>query len=219
MKGLIIVIDGTDGCGKKTQTDLLFETLKKSGKKVLKQSFPNYESNSSWPVKMYLSGELGKNANDLDAYQASSFFAVDRLCTWQKLKDFYESGGILIFDRYVQANMIHQTGKIKDKTERDKFLDWLDNFEFETLKLPRADVVLFLDMPPEFSMKLAAERSELKNGQKHDIHEEDKDHLINAYHAGKYVAEKFGYKIIPCVENGKIKTIEEIHNEIVDAIN
>ena len=219
MKGKIYIIEGTDGSGKKTQADLLFNYLINCGKKVIKQSFPNYESNSAWPVKMYLNGDLGKTANDLDAYQASTLFAVDRLCTWQKLKEFYNDGGILIFDRYVQSNMIHQAGKINDLKERDDFLNWLDKFEFETLKLPRPDIIFFLDMPPALSIQLAHNRGELKNGQKKDIHEEDENHLINAYNAGKYVANKYGWQTINCESfSGQIKSITEIHNEIIKYI-
>ena len=106
---------------------------------MIRQSFPNYESESSGPVKMYLAGEFGDAKNGFDSYQGSSLYAVDRLCTMAKLKDFYKDGGIIIFDRYVQSNMIHQAGKIKDEKERDKFLEWVDDLEFEKLKLPRPE--------------------------------------------------------------------------------
>lgn len=214
MKGKIIVIEGTDGSGKATQAKLLFEFLKSKGENVILQSFPNYESLSSGPVKMYLSGELGENANDFSAYQSSVLFAVDRLCTMQKLKNHIENGGIVVMDRYVQSNMIHQAGKIKDEKERDKFLNWLNDFEFEILSLPKADEVLFLDVPVEVSKRLANERKNLKAGTKKDIHENDRSHLQNAYYAGKYVAKKFGWKVINCTKDGQIKSIEEIHELI-----
>ena len=165
--GYIIVIEGTDGSGKQTQSIKLYERLKSEGYSVIRQSFPNYESDSSAPVKMYLGGQLCKSASELDAKQTSVLFAVDRLCTYMKeLKEHYEAGGIIILDRYTQSNMLHQAGKIHDRYERDKFLDWLDKFEFEELKLPRADKVIFLDVPPEVSMRLAHERSNLKAGTK-----------------------------------------------------
>ena len=214
MKGKIIVIEGTDGSGKATQAKLLFDFLKSKGENVILQSFPNYESASSGPVKMYLAGELCENANDFSAYQSSVLFAVDRLCTMQKLKNHIENGGIVVMDRYVQSNMIHQAGKIKDEKEKDKFLNWLNEFEFETLSLPKADEVLFLDVPVEVSKRLANERKNLKAGTKKDIHESDKDHLQNAYEAGKYVAKKFGWKRVDCIEGGKIKPISEIHQLI-----
>jgi dTMP kinase len=217
--GYIIVIEGTDGSGKQTQSVKLYERLKVDGYNVMRQSFPNYESNSSAPVKMYLGGELCKNASDMDAYQTSSLFAVDRLCTYMKdLKAHYDAGGIIILDRYTQSNMLHQAGKIKDLKERDKFLNWLDGFEFEELKLPRADKVIFLDVPPEVSMRLAHERAELKAGTKQDIHEQDSSHLIDAYNSGKYVANKYNWTIINCVENNNLKLIEDINNEIYNII-
>lgn len=218
--GYIIVIEGTDGSGKQTQSIKLYEKLKADGYNVIRQSFPNYESDSSAPVKMYLGGELCKQASDMDAYQTSALFAVDRLCTYMKeFKSHYEKGGIVILDRYTQSNMLHQAGKIRDLTERDKFLDWLDNFEFEELKLPRADKVIFLDVPPEVSMRLAHERADLKAGTTKDIHEQDSSHIIDAYNSGKYVANKYNWDVISCVENDKLKTIEEIHNEIINKIN
>lgn len=217
--GYIIVIEGTDGSGKQTQSVKLYERLKAEGHNVMRQSFPNYESNSSAPVKMYLGGELCSQASELDAYQTSSLFAVDRLCTYMKeLKSHYEAGDVVILDRYTQSNMLHQAGKIKDVAERDKFLDWLDNFEFNELKLPRADKVIFLDVPPEVSIKLARERGELKAGTKQDIHEKDSNHLIDAYNSGKYVANKYKWTVVDCVQDGNLKSIEQIHNEIMKHI-
>ena len=213
--GYIIVIEGTDGSGKQTQSIKLYERLKAEGKNVIRASFPNYDSNSSAPVKMYLGGELCKRADELDAYQTSTLFAVDRLCTYMKdLKEHYEAGGIIILDRYTQSNMLHQAGKIHDKLERNKFLNWLDNFEFNELKLPRADKVIFLDVPPEVSRRLASERGELKAGTKQDIHEQDANHIIDAYNSGKYVASKYNWNIIDCVEKDNLKTIDEISDEV-----
>jgi len=157
---MIIDIEGTDGCGKKTQTDLLFNFLINKGYKVRKISFPNYESNSSALVKMYLNGEFGSNDN-LNGYQASVFYAVDRLATMKNINvDDYD---FVLFDRYVPSNMIHQSTRIKEQLELDKFLDWVVDFEFGKLKLPKPDKTLFLDVPIEISMKLARERAELKN--------------------------------------------------------
>lgn len=216
--GKIIVIEGTDGSGKKTQAQKLFERLKSEGYKVIQRSFPNYDSPSSAPVKMYLNGELGENAKDIDAYQSSSLFAVDRLCTMFSLKEFYENGGIIILDRYVSSNMVHQAGKIDDLKERDKFLEWLSDLEFNKLKLPRPDKVIFLDVPVEISKNLANHRKELKAGTHQDIHEKDKSHLQHAYCAGKYVAEKYNWKIIPCTKDGQILSIDEIAEKIYNSI-
>ena len=217
--GYIIVIEGTDGSGKQTQSVKLCERLKSDGYNVMRQSFPNYESNSSAPVKMYLGGELCAKASDMDAYQTSSLFAVDRLCTYMKdLKSHYDAGGIIILDRYTQSNMLHQAGKIHNNQQRDVFLDWLDRFEFEELKLPRANKVIFLDVPPAVSMRLANERADLKAGTKQDIHEQDSSHLIDAYNSGKYVANKYKWEVISCVDNNNLKPINEIAKDVYNSI-
>jgi len=217
--GYIIVIEGTDGSGKQTQANKLYERLVAEGVNVIKQSLPNYDSPSCAPVKMYLGGELCEKATDMNAYQSSVIFTIDRLCTYFKdLKAHYEAGGVIIFDRYTQSNMLHHACKIKDLNERDKYLDWLNNFEFELLKLPRADKVIFLDVPPEVSIRLARERSELKAGTKQDIHEQDTTHLIDAYNSGKYVANKYNWDVVVCVKNNNLKTVDEIHNEIYNRL-
>lgn len=218
-KGYIIVIDGTDGCGKQTQSKLLATRLERAGYPVKLQSFPNYDSQSSGPVKMYLGGEFG-DAQSLDSYQASTLFAVDRLCTLYggELKKFYDDGGILILDRYTQANMIHQAGKLSNMQDVDTLLDWIDTFEFQTLRLPRADKVIFLDVPVDVSMRLMEERGVHKTGTKKDVHEEDPNHLRHAYDTGKYVGKKFGWDMIDCTDNGKLKSREEISDIIWDRV-
>lgn len=218
--GFIIVIEGCDGSGKQVQTKKLYDRLKEKNLNVISQSFPNYESDSSAPVKMYLNGELSTTANELDAYQSSILFATDRLCTYQKyLKKYYENNSIIILDRYVQSNMFHQGGKIKSLQDRDKFLNWLDDLEFNALKLPRPDIVIFLDMPPEVSIKLAKQRKDLKSATKKDIHEDDYEYLINSYKVGLEIAKKFNWNIIHCMNGDKIKSVEEIHEEIFNSIN
>jgi len=217
--GYIIVIDGTDGCGKQTQSKALYNKLLAEGFEVKLQSFPNYESPSASPVKMYLGGEFG-NDSSMNAYQASVLYAVDRLCTYQKdLKEFYENGGIIVMDRYVQANMLHQACKIGDREEVDKFLDWLDRLEFGDLKLPRADKVLFLDVPVEVSEILMKERGINKSGTKKDVHEENSEHLKNAYASGKYCSQKLGWDTIECVENGQMKSVDEISDIIWNVVS
>lgn len=217
--GYIIVIEGTDGCGKQTQTRALYERLKSCGYNVIIQSFPNYDSPSSSPVKMYLGGEFG-GEKSMDAYQASALYAVDRLCTYQKdLKQFYEDGGIILFDRYVESNMLHQAGKIEDREEVNKFLDWLERLEFGDLKLPRPNRVVFLDVPVEVSIKLAHERPNLKSNTKKDIHEENPEHIHRAYNSGKYVSQKYGWDVIQCTEDGKMKSIEAISDLIWEKVS
>ncbi len=217
MKNKLIVIEGTDGCGKKTQSQLLLKRLQDNGINCVLQSFPNYESGSSMPVKMYLNGDFGQ-AGCLDAYQANSLYAVDRLLTMHKYKDHILNGGSIVFDRYVQSTMLHQAAFISDEQERDKFLDYVDTFEFGVLKLPRPDMVIFLDVPVEFSKKLADSRGVYKSGSANDIHEKDVHHLENAYNAGKYVANKYGWTVISCVENDQLLSIEQISDKIYNAI-
>ncbi len=218
MKGIIISIEGTDGAGKHTQQQLLMKDLKEQGYSVLDQSFPHYDSDSSAPVKMYLAGEFGKDSNSLNAYQASVLYAVDRMCTYQKdLKAHYENGGILLFDRYVQSNFIHQCSKIDDIDEKLKFIKWEEELEYDTLGLPRPDLIFFIEMPVEKSIELARARADYKNGQTKDIHEEDTEYLSKSYNNGLTLAKELGWNLIHCVdENNNIRTIEDIHAEIME---
>ena len=213
---MLIDIEGTDGSGKHTQTKMLYKYLLAKGYNVKMISFPNYESESSALVKMFLAGKLGDSADCLNGYQASVLYAVDRLATMKQIncKDY----DFVLFDRYTPSNMIHQSTRIKDQQVLDKFLEWLEDFEYCKLELPKPDKILFLDMPVEFSMKLAHERSELKNGQTKDILEEDSTHLFKAYERAKYVANKFNWITINCV-NENLKSIEEIHEDILTKLN
>lgn len=215
MSQTIFVIEGTDGSGKQTQTQKLYERLIAAKVNAVMQSFPNYDSASSGPVKLYLSGELGNSVNALDAFQASALFAVDRFCTLQQLQKNLQPNTVLVFDRYVSSNMLHQSCKINSLPERDHFLDWLDNLEFKTMRLPRPTKTIFLDMPVKSSKTLANNRSLLKSGMKKDIHEADESHLAAAYEAGHYVAKKFGWNVVNCIdESGNLRSIDSIHQEI-----
>ena len=217
MKGIIISIEGTDGAGKHTQQQLLAKTLKSQGYEVFEQSFPNYESDSSSPVKMYLGGEFGASANCLDAYQASTLYAVDRMCTYKKsIEPHYENGEIILFDRYVQSNFIHQCSKIEDEDEKQEFIAWEEDFEYNLLGLPRPNIVFFIEMPVEKSLELARSRADYKTGGKKDIHEEDPTHLQKSYDNGLNLAKKLGWTIIHCVDDkNNIKSIDDIHAEIM----
>ena len=214
--GKLFVIDGTDGSGKQTQFTKLQERLKKEKVEYKTVSFPNYDSPSSSLVKMYLSGEFGKNAKDVSPYIASTFYAADRYATFKTgYQEFYEKGGILLADRYTTANMVHQAGKISDKNERKKFLDWLWDFEFHLYGLPIPTEVFFLNMPVEKSIQLMEGReNKFTHNSKKDIHESDKNYLIDSYHAACEVAKDYNWYEIQCVREEKIRTIEEIHEEI-----
>lgn len=219
--GKLIIIEAGDGSGKATQTQKLYERLAEAAYKVKKITFPNYESPSSSLIKMYLSGEFGDKAEDVNPYVASTFYAVDRYASFKtEWKSYYEEDYIILADRYTTSNMVHQASKIKDDTDRNHYLNWLSDFEFNLFQLPEPDLVLFLDMPPEFSRKLIAERNNKFTGtSEKDIHEKDKDHLEEAYYNAKAIAEKYGWIQIQCTEGGRIKTIDEIHERIFEKVS
>ena len=218
--GKLFVIDGTDGSGKQTQLGELKNRLDKEKIDYRVVSFPNYDSKTSTLVKMYLSGEFGTNSKEISPYIASTFYAADRYATYQtELKEYYENGGLILADRYTTSNMIHQAGKIQDKEERDKFLKWLWDFEFNLYKLPIPTEVFFLNMPVEKSLELIANRdNKFTHTSKKDIHESDKNHLIDAYSAACDVAKDYNWYEVKCVKDSKIRTIEDIHEEIYNEI-
>ena len=218
--GKLFVIDGTDGSGKQTQLKQLEERLTKEGIDYKKVSFPNYDSPSSSLVKMYLSGEFGAHAKDVSPYIASTFFAADRYATYKKdLEDYYKNGGIILADRYTTANMVHQAGKIADKQEREKFLDWLWDYEFNLYGLPIPTKSFFLNMPPDYAEELMKNReNKFTHEAKKDIHESDKSHLIDAYNAACDLVDKYDWYEVKCVKNGQIRTIDDIHEEIYNEI-
>lgn len=218
--GKLIIIEAGDGSGKATQTKYLFERLQKESYNIRKISFPNYESPSSSLIKMYLSGEFGEKADDVNPYVASTFYAVDRFASFKKdWEKSYNEDCIILSDRYTTSNMVHQASKILDDKERDNYLDWLNDFEFRLFQLPKPDMVIFLDMPPEFSIKLMADRNNKFTGESEkDIHEKDSNHLKDSYNNAKQIAKKYNWVQIPCTENGKVKSIEDIHNMIYNRV-
>jgi len=219
--GKLFVIDGTDASGKQTQLRKLQERLEKENIEYKLVSFPNYDNPSSSLVKMYLSGEFGKNAKEISPYVASTFFAADRYATFKKeLEEFYNNGGIILADRYTTANMVHQAGKITDKEEREKFLNWLWDFEFNLYKLPVPTKVFFLNMPPKYAFELMKNReNKFTHEAQKDIHESDENHIIDSYNAACEVADKYDWTKIECVENDRLRTIEEIHEDIFNEVN
>lgn len=218
--GKLYVIDGTDASGKQTQFEKLQQRLKQENIDFRTVSFPNYDSPSSSLVKMYLSGEFGENAKEISPYIASTFYAVDRYATYKtELEEYYNNGGIILADRYTTANMVHQAGKINDPKEREKFLNWLWDFEFNLYKLPVPTKVFFLNMPPEFAFELMKNReNKFTHEAQKDIHERDKNHIIDSYNAACDVAKKYNWVTIDCIKDNKIRTIEEIHEDIFSQI-
>ncbi len=214
--GKLFVIDGTDGSGKQTQFELLKNHLKQDGISYKTVSFPNYDSPSSSLVKMYLSGEFGENAKEISPYIASTFYAADRYATYIKdLKKYYEDGGIILADRYTTANMVHQAGKISDKKERDKFLKWLFDLEFNIYGLPVPTKVFFLNMPPEKVKELITSReNKFTHNSKKDIHERDQKHIEDSYNAACSLVNEYKWNEIKCVKENVLRTREDIHEEI-----
>ena len=184
--GKFIVIDGLDGSGKGTQSERLKARLEKEGKKVRLLSFPMYESDSSFLVRMYLDGALGAHPEDTNAYAASSFFAADRYISYRTdwKKDIDDPETVVIANRFTTANAVHQLSKMP-RGDWDEFLSWLWDYEYERLGVPRPDLVIYLEMTPEISMSLVSRRSD-ETGQKKDIHELDRDYMKNSYEAVSY---------------------------------
>ena len=210
--GILITIDGLDGSGKQTQSEKLFERLKGEGRRVKLISFPDYESPSSALVKMYLGGEFSRDPDFVNAYAASSFFAVDRYASFAKdWKADYDDGTIIIANRYTTANAIHQLTKLSDEN-REAFLDWLCDFEFSKLGIPSPDLALFLEVPVDTTLSLIQKRHD-DTGREIDIHE-NAEHLTRAYSAAVFSAEKLGWTTIHCTENGVMRTREDIGEEI-----
>lgn len=217
--GILIAVEGTDSSGKQTQSELLYKRLTDMGVKARLVSFPAYECESSALVKMYLAGEFGQNPDDVNAYAASSFYAVDRFATYKMDwgKD-YEDGTVIIADRYVPSNLIHQASKIKDEAEKDKFIKWLDEFEYGQLGLPVPNVVVFLDMATETAAKLMEKRAnKIDNSSQKDIHERNVDYLKKSYDNAKGIARKLDWEIIPCTCGGEVRSVEDISGDVYAA--
>lgn len=225
LNGKIIVIEGTDGSGKQTQTARLKQRLEREGNTVYTTSFPNYKSDSSAAVRMYLNAEICNDASGVSAKAASIFYATDRYITYMKeIKDIYtRSEEVIVFDRWSSSNIIHQGGKLicdtQDPSKREQkleqFITWLDNLEHEDFGVPRADVTIYLYVPLEYTIKLRENRAnKITGGEKQDIHEADNNHLKNASDAGLTAARLLGWEVIECVKDGSMRSIEDIAEEI-----
>lgn len=215
--GKLIIIEGLDGCGKSTQTALLEKYFEDNSVKFKKIKLPDYDSKSSTLVKMYLGGEFGKNADDVNAYAAGAFYAVDRFASY-KLdwgKD-YENGTLILADRYATSNSIYQMEKI-DEDKWDEYLDWSADFEYNKIGIPKPDLVIFLDMPVDVSQKLMTSRYNGDEGKK-DVHEANVDFLNNCRNSALYTAKKQGWAVVPCSDGINPLPIKEIHNTILDFV-
>ena len=218
--GKLIVIEGTDSSGKETQTKKLYERLLSEGKNVRKISFPNYDSPACEPVKMYLAGKFGDNASKVNPYPISTMYAIDRYASYKMdWGNFLQNGGIIITDRYTTSNMVHQASKIEDKEEKEKYLQWLEDLEYNKMELPKPDMVIFLNMPTDMAAKLMAERKNKITGEiQKDIHEKNKEYLKKSYDNACEIAKKYNWQEIKCV-NKELKSIEDIGEEIYNLVS
>ena len=211
--GKLIVIEGTDGSGKSTQFKLLTERVAREGHEFQRLVFPQYKEESSALIRMYLGGEFGTNPSDVNSYAASAFYAVDRYASFkQDWGNWYQQGGLVLCDRYTTSNAVHQASK-EAPENREKFLHWLYEFEYAQLELPKPDLIIYLDVPTDFTERLMRGREE-KTGSKADIHEKDLNYLMTCRSAGREAAAYYGWTVIDCVKDGAMRSIEDIHEEI-----
>ena len=209
MKGKLIVLEGIDGCGKSTQFARLLQKLDEKKVPYRKVQFPRYQEESSALLRMYLRGDFGKNPEDVNGYAASVFFAVDRYASYkQDWEEDYQNGKLIMMDRYTTSNAVHQASKLEGN-ERLKFRNWLFDFEYRLLGLPRPDLVILLDVEPE----VAAGLRKIRNGAG-DIHEDHEEYRISCRKAALEAAEEQKWEVISCVRDHKMRPIEEIGMEI-----
>lgn len=215
-KGKLIVLEGLDGSGKSTQIKLLKEKLLVFSKKIVQIKLPDYESDSSALVKMYLNGDFGNKPENVNVYAASVFYASDRYANYNlKWKQDYLSGAIILADRYTTSNMVHQSVKLP-QNEWNGYIEWLNNLEYAKLKIPKPDLVIYLDMPISISQKLMTKRYGDEN--KKDVHERDLNYLFKCRNAAEYVGKKEGWKKVECA-NGEIpRTPNEISNDVFNYV-
>lgn len=213
----LIIIEGLDGSGKSTQTKLLEEYLEREKIDFKKIKLPDYDSPSSTLVNMYLAGEFGKSADDVNAYAAGAFYAVDRFASFKlNWKEDYEKGTLILADRYATSNSIYQMEKL-DKEEWDAYLEWSEDFEYNKIGIPRPDLVIYLDMPIEISQKLMTSRYEGDENKK-DVHEANVEFLKNCRSSALYAARKQGWKIVECSDGEEPLSIDTIHKNIVEIV-
>ena len=217
--GKFFVIDGTDGSGKTVQCKLLIERLEKEGYKVKSADFPQYGQKSAGLVEEYLNGKYGQ----VNPYASSIFYAVDRFDASFKIRQWLEEGYVVVCNRYVTANAGHQGGKITDPQERKKYFDWLLNLEHSMFGIPKPDINIILHVPAETSQLLVDKKDssvrKYVDGKKRDLHEADMEHLKNAERVYLELADIFpNTELVECMENKKLLSIEEIHEQVWDIV-
>ena len=215
--GKLIVIEGTDGSGKSTQFRLLSQHLEQEQVSFKHLVFPRYSEESSALIRMYLGGQFGSKPSDVNAYAASAFYAVDRYASYKMdWGQWYEDGGLVLSDRYTTSNAVHQASK-EEGAAREAYLKWLYEFEYDKLQLPRPDLTIYLDVPTDFTEKMLRGREQATNTTA-DIHEKDMAYLATCRECGRAAAGYYGWTVIQCVRDGRMRTMEDIHNEIYAAV-
>ena len=211
--GKLIVFEGTDGSGKSTQFELLAKRLEAEQIRFQRLRFPQYEEPSSALIRMYLGGAFGDDPEAVNAYAASTFYAVDRYASYQRVwKDYYQGGGLVVSDRYTTSNAVHQGSKVPEG-ERAEFFRWLYDLEYDRMGLPRPDLVVLLDMPVELSEQLMRKR-EQSTGTHADIHERDEDYLKKCRDVALHAAKYYGWRTVSCAKDGAIRGVEDIHEKV-----
>ena len=218
--GKLIVIEGLDGSGKSTQIELIKKRLDEQNLEYKQIKLPDYDDPSSTLVKMYLAGEFGDKPDDVNAFAASSFYAVDRYANFKRhWKNEYENDFVILADRYTTSNCVHQCSKLPEE-EWDNYINWLYNYEFNQLGIPKPDLVVFLDMDPAISQKLMSSRYSGDENKK-DIHEKDTEYLAKCRKAAFYSAEKLGWKVVKCYQGDEplsIETISQVIAQLIDEV-
>ena len=216
--GKLIVFEGTDGSGKSTQFDLLTKRLEREGQAFRRLRFPRYDQESSALIRMYLGGQFGTDPNAVNAYAASTFYAVDRYASYlQDWKSDYEQGMVFLADRYTTSNAVHQGGKL-DEEARTAYYNWLYDLEFGKMGLPRPDLVILMDMPIELTRQLMRKRETDTNTQA-DIHEQNLEYLAHCRDSALDAARHYGWTVVSGAKDGKLRTIEEIHEEVYQIVS
>lgn len=215
--GKLIVLEGLDGSGKSTQLELLLAGLQQRGIDCKSFSFPDYASEASAPLRMYLSGAFGDKPDAVNPYAAASFFSIDRYASYkQHWETYYQNGGNVIVGRYTTSNAIHQTSKLPPEQWED-YLAWLYDFEYRKMGIPQPDLVLFLDMPVAVSQKLLNGRYD-GDEKKKDIHERDVAYLENCRKAARYTAAYSGWETVYCAEGDEPRAIGDIADELLQRV-
>jgi len=217
VSGNLIVLEGIDGSGKSTQYELLCKRFENEGISFRRLVFPRYENDSSALIRMYLNGEFGGRPDDVNAFAASAFYAVDRYASYKTdWGEWFQKGGLVLCDRYTTSNACHQGSKLAPEQLAEYFA-WLDDFEYRRLELPRPKLVIYLNTELEVSISQLHRRQEGTHTEG-DIHEKDVAYMRRTLQTGRKAAAYYGWTQVNSVQNGSLRSVESIHEEIYAAV-